>query len=259
MLYFNRCRYGMKKTWIFAFRGGNWGMADVHDQTAQVDPEVESKSGEPCETCAAIARQAVLIVDDSQTDLRIVSRLLEAPDRRLVTASSGEEALQLLPDYDFALIILDVHMDGMSGFETAEKIRANEQTQAVPIIFVTATDRGEEAIFRGYDMGAVDYLFKPVEANLLRSKVNVFCQLSAQRLLIHQQLEEIQAKNEVLKRQLGEIQTLRGLVPICAKCKNVRDDSGFWQSIEYYVSEHSEAEFSHSLCPQCRDILYPGL
>ena len=89
--------------------------------------------------------------------------------------------------------------------------------------------------------------------------MNVFCQLSAQRFLIHRQLDEIQAKNKVLLRQLEEIKTLRGLVPICAKCKSVRDDSGFWQSIEIYVSEHSEAEFSHSLCPECKDELYPGL
>ncbi|MCH8204549.1 MAG: response regulator, partial [Candidatus Hydrogenedentes bacterium] len=126
-------------------------------------------------------------------------------------------------------------------------------------IFVTATGLEEETIFQGYDAGAVDYLFKPVEPNLFRSKVNVFCQLSAQRLLIQEQLQEIQAKNDALRHQLEEIKTLRGLVPICAKCKNVRDDSGFWQCIENYVSEHSEAEFSHSLCPNCKEELYPGL
>jgi hypothetical protein len=94
---------------------------------------------------------------------------------------------------------------------------------------------------------------------LLRSKVNVFCELSSQRIVIQEQLKEIQAKNDVLNRQIEEIKTLRGLVPICAKCKNVRDDSGFWQTIEAYVCDHSEAEFSHSLCPECTNLLYPGL
>jgi len=147
----------------------------------------------------------------------------------------------------------------MNGFETAERIRDDERTQDVPIIFVTATGCEEETIFQAYVAGAVDYLIKPVEPKLLRSKVDVFCQLSAQRLLIQEQLQEIRAKNDVLHRQLEEIKTLRGLVPICAKCKSVRDDSGFWQCIENYVSEHSEAEFSHSLCPDCKDELYPGL
>lgn len=232
---------------------------EVPDQVTHVESDAESTIISRAKVCISFVRQAVLVVDDNPTDRRYVARLLEGPDRHIVTAGGGEEALALLPDHDFALIILDVQMDGMSGFETAEKIRTDEKTQDVPIIFVTATSRGEEAIFRGYDTGAVDYLFKPVESNLLRSKVKVFCQLSAQRLLIRQQLEEIQAKNDVLRRQLDEIRTLRGLVPICAKCKNVRDDSGFWQSIEIYVSEHSEAEFSHSLCPHCRDVLYPGL
>ncbi len=210
-----------------------------------------STSGQP--------RQSVLIVDDSPTDLRYTARLLESPDRHVLLASGGEEALSILQNVTIALVILDVHMDGMDGFETAEGIRSDERTRDIPIIFLTATGREEETVFQGYDAGAVDYLFKPVEPNLLRSKVNVFCQLSAQRLLIQEQLLEIRAKNDVLRRQLEEIKTLRGLVPICAKCKSVRDDTGFWQCIENYVSEHSEAEFSHSLCPGCKDELYPGL
>ncbi len=234
-------------------------MADRHQNsthrargTAQLSSPSSRVNEEP-------PRQSVLVVDDSPTDLRYIGRLLEAPDRHILTASSGEEALNILRGVALALVILDVHMDGLDGFETAERMRDDKRTRDIPIIFVTATGLEEETVFQGYDAGAVDYLFKPVEPNLLRSKVNVFCQLSAQRLLIQEQLQEIQAKNDVLRRQLEEIKTLRGLVPICAKCKSVRDDSGFWQCIELYVSEHSEAEFSHSLCPDCRDELYPGL
>jgi len=206
-----------------------------------------------------IPRQSVLIVDDSPTDLLYLRKLLERPDRHIITAKSGEEALQVLKGFECSLVLLDIHLDGLNGFQTAERIRENERTKHLPIIFITATLREQEHVFRGYDAGAVDYLFKPLEANLLRSKVNVFCQLSAQRLVIEEQLKEIQAKNEVLHRQIEEIKTLRGLVPICARCKNVRDDSGFWQTIEAYVCEHSEAEFSHSLCPECMNVLYPGL
>ncbi len=211
------------------------------------------------EWIGATPRQSVLIVDDSPTDLLYLTRVLERPDRHIISARSGEEALQVLKGFECALVLLDIHLEGLNGFQTAEKIRAEERTRHLPVIFITATSRDQENVFRGYDAGAVDYLFKPLEANLLRSKVNVFCELSAQRLVIQEQLKEIQAKNEVLRRQLEEIKTLRGLIPICAHCKNVRDDSGFWQTIEAYVCDHSEAEFSHSLCPECTDVLYPGL
>lgn len=204
-------------------------------------------------------RQSVLIVDDSPTDLLYLTRLLERPDRHIIPAKTGEEALHILKGFEFALVLLDIQLEGLNGFQTAERIRADERTRHLPIIFITATSSEEESVFRGYDAGAVDYLIKPIAANLLRSKVNVFCELSAQRLVIQEQLKEIQTKNEVLNRQLEEIKTLRGLVPICARCKNVRDDSGFWQTIEAYVCDHSEAEFSHSLCPECTGVLYPGL
>ncbi len=207
----------------------------------------------------SVPRQAVLVVDDSPTDLFYLTKLLDQPDRHILTAQSGEEALQVLKGFEFALVLLDVHLASMSGFDVAEQIRKSERTRHLPIIFISATSQNQEQVFRGYDAGAVDYLFKPVEPDLLKSKVNVFCELSRQRVVIQQQLEEIQAKNEVLNRQLEEIQTLRGLVPICARCKNVRNDSGFWQTIEAYVSDHSEAEFSHSLCPHCANTLYPGV
>ena len=234
-------------------------MADLHHNNTRSTSGTAPLSSVSTGLIEELPRQSVLVVDDSPTDLRYIGRLLEAPDRHVLMAASGEEDLSILEDVELTLVILDVHMDGMDGFETAERMRDDERTRNIPIIFVTATGLEEETVFQGYDAGAVDYLFKPVEPNLLRSKVNVFCQLSSQRLLIQNQLNEIQAKNDVLRRQLEEIKTLRGLVPICAKCKSVRDDSGFWQCIENYISEHSEAEFSHSLCPDCRDELYPGL
>jgi CheY-like chemotaxis protein len=206
-----------------------------------------------------IPRQSVLIVDDSPTDVLYLRKLIEQSDRHVLTATTGEEALNVLKGFECALVLLDIELEGLNGFQVADRIRGNERTRNLPIIFISATSRDDEHVFRGYDVGAVDYLFKPVEPNLLRSKVNVFCELAAQRFVIQEQLQEIQAKNDVLRQQLEEIKTLRGLVPICARCKSVRDDTGFWQTIEAYVCEHSEAEFSHSLCPECANVLYPGI
>jgi PAS domain S-box-containing protein len=123
-------------------------------------------------------RQAsVLLVDDQPENLVALSAVLEPLGQDLVHASSGEEALKLLLKQEFALILLDVQMPGLDGFETAALIKQREKTRHVPIIFVTAISKDTEHIFRGYSEGAVDYLLKPYDPAVLRSKVSVFVQL----------------------------------------------------------------------------------
>ena len=120
---------------------------------------------------------AVLLVDDREENLVALEAVLEPLGCRLVKARSGEEALKALLQDEFAVILLDVQMPGLDGFETAELIRGRERTRAVPIIFVTAISKEPHHVFRGYGAGAVDYLFKPYEAVVLRSKVEVFVEL----------------------------------------------------------------------------------
>ena len=120
---------------------------------------------------------AVLLVDDHEENLIALEAVLEPTGYRLVKARSGYEALKAMLQDEFAAILLDVQMPGMDGFETAELIRARERTRSVPIIFVTAISKEPEHIFRGYGAGAVDYLFKPVDPVVLRSKVEIFGEL----------------------------------------------------------------------------------
>jgi PAS domain S-box-containing protein len=117
---------------------------------------------------------AVLLVDDREENLIALEAVLTPLGCRLVKARSGDEALRALLRDDFAVILLDVQMPGLDGFETAELIRARERSRAVPIIFVTAISKEPHHVFRGYETGAVDYLFKPLDAIVLRSKVEVF-------------------------------------------------------------------------------------
>jgi len=133
----------------------------------------------------------VLIVDDEPKNLIAMQAILEGEDRELVCANSGEEALRHLLHGDFALIILDVHMPGMDGFETAELIRQREQTRDTPILFITAAVRGEFAISRGYSLGAVDYLLRPLEPDVLRFKVGVFVDLYRKTAEIRSQAAEL--------------------------------------------------------------------
>lgn len=124
---------------------------------------------------------AVLMVDDRPENLLAFEEVLNRPGIELVKARSGDEALRFALRQDFALVLLDVQMPGMSGFEMAELMRANPKTRHLPIIFVTAGMNDAQLQFKGYELGAVDYLIKPFEPHILQSKVNVFCELYRQR------------------------------------------------------------------------------
>jgi PAS domain S-box-containing protein len=139
---------------------------------------------------------AILLVDDHEENLVALEAVLEPLGCRLVTARSGEEALKALLLEEFAVILLDVQMPGLDGFETAELIRGRERTRAIPIIFVTAISKEPHHVFRGYGTGAVDYLFKPYDAVVLRSKVEVFVELYERGRAIAEREELLRATFE---------------------------------------------------------------
>ncbi len=196
----------------------------------------------------------ILIVDDRQGNILSMEALLEDLDVNIISATSGNEALALLFQHDFTLVILDVQMPEMDGFETAELMRGRENTKNIPIIFVTAISKDHEHIFKGYTAGAVDYLFKPIDQPLiLISKVKIFCELYNQKQLIETQLLELAEKNRLLQKHINEIKILRGIIPICATCKKIRDDQGYWNQLESYIHNHAEVEFTHGICPDCAE------
>ncbi len=123
----------------------------------------------------------ILLVDDKPANLLALRKILEKPGLNIVEAASGNDALALLLEFNFALILLDVQMPDMDGFETAELMRGNEETKHIPIIFVTAISKEQKYVFKGYDKGAVDYLFKPLDPDILQSKVNIFLELHGQK------------------------------------------------------------------------------
>src|SRR6476620_10728974 len=141
-------------------------------------------------------RAKILLVDDREENLIALEAILSSLDLVPVRARSGEEALKALLNTEFALILLDVRMPGMDGFETAAHIKRRERTRNIPIIFLTAINHGPHHTFRGYAAGAVDYISKPFDPWVLRAKVSVFvelymknCQLKEQAALLRLQLE----------------------------------------------------------------------
>jgi PAS domain S-box-containing protein len=146
----------------------------------------------------------VLLVDDRSENLLALEAILEPLEQNLLYAHSGEEALRQLLRHDIAVILLDVQMPGLDGFETATMIKQRERTKLVPIIFVTAISKDEEQVFRGYSTGAVDYVFKPFNPQVLRSKVAVFIELYEKNEQLRRQAEQLKEQELAELRRESE-------------------------------------------------------
>lgn len=160
------------------------------------------------------AKVNVLIVDDHPENLMALEAILTGPNQNLVRAYSGEEALRCLLNQDFAVILLDVQMPGMDGFETATLIRNRPRSQHTPIIFLTAYSTSDKQMFKGYSLGAVDYLFKPIEPDILASKVSVFVDLFKKTEEVKRQAAELTAVNSELRESEERFRSLSASSPV---------------------------------------------
>ncbi|MCP4748723.1 MAG: diguanylate cyclase [Desulfobacteraceae bacterium] len=158
----------------------------------------------------SLQKTKILIVDDRLENLIALEKVLSSLDAKFIRATSGVEALTQVLENDFSLILLDVQMPVMNGFETAELIRGNEDTKHIPIIFITAISKEQKHVFKGYYSGAVDYLFKPLEPEILKSKVGVFIELSKQKAIIEKNSADLSEANlKILEQQKSIIQQER--------------------------------------------------
>src|SRR5215510_2922538 len=146
-----------------------------------------------------IPKSNILLVDDLEENLVALEALVRGPERQILTARNGTQALELLLEHDVALALVDVQMPDMDGFTLAELMRGTERTRHIPIILLTAGAQDPQRVFHGYDAGAVDFLFKPIEPAILLNKVETFVQLQRQRV----QLEQTLRLNEMFMAVLG--------------------------------------------------------
>ncbi|WP_315791723.1 hybrid sensor histidine kinase/response regulator [Fischerella sp. JS2] len=156
----------------------------------------------------------VLLVDDHPENLLALEAILDSLGQNLVRATSGAEALRNLLNQDFAVILLDVQMPDMDGFETAALIRQRERSRHTPIIFVTAFNTSDNMVFRGYSLGAVDYLFKPIEPEILKSKVAAFIDLFQKSAEVKRQAAQLAAMNAELKKREEMFRSLSACSPV---------------------------------------------
>lgn len=202
-------------------------------------------------------RASVLIVDDERYNINLLADILKA-DYRILVAKSGEEALEVatsdnMPD----LILLDIMMPGMNGYEVCRRLKADKQAQDIPVIFVTAmTEMEDEA--KGLDIGAIDYIVKPVSLPIVKARVR-------NHVALKRASDRLKQINEELREAFNRIRTLEGLLPICANCKKIRKQDAdpqiqeSWLHLEKYISHHTNARFTHGMCPECAKTLYPEI
>jgi phosphoserine phosphatase RsbU/P len=199
----------------------------------------------------------ILIAEDDSTSRAMLAAVLAKSGYDVCEAADGDEALESL-QHDNAprLAVLDWLMPGMDGIDVIRRIREIQTTN--PPYLIMLTSMGSKAdIIAGLEAGANDYLSKPFDPGELRARIEVGRRLvETQSALIESRLMLAEKVRE-LSQALEQIKTLRGIVPICANCKKIRDDAGYWQQVEVYVHTHTEAEFSHGICPECMRKLYP--
>lgn len=179
----------------------------------------------------------ILLVDDNASNLLALESILEAPDRNLVRAASGDEALRYLLDCDVAVILLDLYMPGIDGLETAALIRGRERSRDIPIIFLTADSTGARHLLDGYSLGAVDFILKPVEPAILRAKVAVFVEL-------FKKAEEVKRQAALLKEQNIELENA-----------NLQRLSMLIDLGQRLAAEHNPRRVLETFCASARDIV----
>jgi sigma-B regulation protein RsbU (phosphoserine phosphatase) len=192
----------------------------------------------------------ILIAEDDQTSQRVLQLVLSKWDYQVVESENGSEAWDVLQaDQTMQMAIFDWMMPEMDGLELIRRIRASETLSGMYIILLTAKGRTED-IVAGLEAGANDYVAKPFKREELMARVGVGRRVAELQQALALRVGELEAT-------LAEIKTLKGLIPMCASCKKIRDDQGFWQQVEGYLMQHSQAEFSHGLCPECMEKHYP--
>ncbi len=185
----------------------------------------------------------LLIADDNIMNLQLLSNYLTRMSFKILVAEDGQEALERADSGKPDLILLDIMMPpGINGFETCCKLKENETTKDIPVIFITALSEIDNKI-KGFEAGGVDYITKPFQYEEVAARIRTHLTIRWQK--------------KKLEEALSKVKLLSGFIPICCSCKKIRQDDGFWEQVEVYIKEHSEAEFSHSICPDCIKKLYP--
>ena len=201
-----------------------------------------------------------LVVDDSPDMRKLIQSILTTKGQtEVLTAESARDAFRHLAiedhesgDVAIDLILMDIMMSDMDGIRACQRIKAVERLRETPIIMVTGRTDSED-LRAAFAAGAMDYITKPLNSVELLARVSSALALKRAIDIRKARERELVERHGQLEQALKEVKVLRGLIPICFSCKKIRDDQGYWHTIEAYIQAHSEVDFSHGLCPECMD------
>ena len=205
----------------------------------------------------------VLVAEDDYLVCQDIVRTLTAMGYEVVgTALDGEKAVEAVCRLRPDVVLVDIEMPHLDGLSAARKIR---ECCPTPVVILTAYE-SKDFLTKASEQGVAAYLTKPPDPQQIERAIIIAIARHKDLMELHrlhaevaEKNGELAAQNERLEKTLAEVKTLRGLIPICMYCKKVRNDSGFWENVEMYVRQRTEAEFSHGLCPECFSKHYPDM
>lgn len=201
----------------------------------------------------------ILVVDDDIKCIKLAEAILVTQGYEVIKANDYKECLTQLEKHpNIDLIMLDVMMPDMDGFDICSLISKDEVHKDVPVIFITALN-DDISQLNGFKAGGVDFISKPLQRDILSARVKVHIKLKCAQESLKILLAEKEKLINDLNDAMENIKTLKGILPICSCCKKIRDDKGYWSQVETYISKHSDAVFSHSMCIDCAKKLYPDI
>ncbi|OPY75533.1 MAG: Alkaline phosphatase synthesis transcriptional regulatory protein PhoP [Syntrophorhabdus sp. PtaU1.Bin153] len=193
----------------------------------------------------------VLVVDDDEVILLLSTTLLQDAGYEVLEASTGEGCLDAVQTHHPDIILLDVMLPDMTGIEVCKQIKNDKNLEDIFVILASGIQISSEHQAEGLDIGADGYIIRPISNKEFLARVQAGERIKRAEDALREKEREQQLLISQLKEALVEIKTLKGYIPICSCCKKIRDDEGYWNQLETYISKHTDAVFSHGLCPEC--------
>lgn len=195
---------------------------------------------------------SILVVDDEPNVRFSIARLLRNAKYTVHEAENGDACLRIVRERQPDMVLLDMMLPGINGLEVCRRIKADEELRGTYVVMFSAKLTDSDNQSEGLENGADGYLVRPISNRELLARVK-----SIARIIAAERCRDLLI--DKLQRALATIKTLSGMLPICANCKKIRDDKGYWEEVELYVIKHTDAEFSHGICPDCFKALYGDL
>jgi response regulator RpfG family c-di-GMP phosphodiesterase len=203
-------------------------------------------------TRSELSKQFKVLVTDDNAEIRLISTmLLRRAGYEVLEASTGQECLDSLWVHHPDLVLLDVILPDMTGTQVCRQIKSDENLKDIFVILTSGIRISSENQAEGLDIGADGYIVKPIPNKEFLARVQAGERIKRAEDALREKERQQQTLISQLEEALAEIKTLKGCIPICATCKKIRDDEGYWNHLETYISKHTDATFTHGICPTC--------